>query len=157
MQLQHGNMQAKSFLFKSERFIKAIIMKKFAFLIFISFLLITSSCNKPPYRPDKNVGGFVIGKEICNTNDADDYWLIDLTYYNDTPQYGDTLILNARTYTNVIKVKGLDSRLRQIGMTVAFDFKTITSNKVQTTGCTVANPITYNLKELFIINQGEIR
>jgi hypothetical protein len=31
------------------------------------------------------------------------------------------------------------------------------ANKVQTTGCTVANPITYNLKELFIINQGEIR
>jgi hypothetical protein len=80
-----------------------------------------------------------------------------LTYNYDTPQYGDTLILNGRAYTNVIKVKGLDPRLKQIGMTVAFDFKTITADKVQTTGCSVANPITYDLKELFIINQFEIR
>jgi hypothetical protein len=132
-------------------------MKKFILLFFASFfifsLIISSSCNKPPYKPDKNVGGYVIAKEVCKANEADDYWLIDLTYNYDTPQYGDTLILNGRAYTNVIKVKGLDPRLKQIGMTVAFDFKTITADKVQTTGCSVANPITYDLKELFIINK----
>jgi len=122
----------------------------------IGFLLMFS-CNKPPYKPDKNVGGYVICKEVCKANEVDDYWLVDLTYYQNTPQYGDTLVLNGRTYNNVIKVKGLDSRLRQVGLTVAFDFKTITADKVQTTGCSVANPLTYNLKELFIINQGEIR
>lgn len=125
-----------------------------ACIAFLSLL----SCNKPPYRPDyKNVKGLVIGKETCKANEADDYWLIDLTYYADTPQYGDTLFLNGRTNTNVVKVKGLDSSLKQIGIAVSLDFKTITSDKVQTTSCTVSNPITYNLKELFIINQFEIR
>ncbi len=121
-------------------------------------IVLLFSCNKYPYKLDyKNVGGYVIAKEVCKANEADNYWLIDLTYYQNTPQYGDTLVLNGRTYTNVIKLKGLDQGLKQIGMTVAFDFKTITPDKVQTTGCIVANPITYNLKELFIINQFEIR
>jgi hypothetical protein len=137
-------------------------MKKFTLLNFISFFIfslqISSSCNKPPYRPDyKNAKGYVIAKEVCTANEADDYWLIDLTYLNGTPQYGDSLILNGRTYTNVIKTKGLDPRLKQNGMTVSLDFKTITSDKIQTTGCTVTNPVTYDLKELFIINQFEIR
>lgn len=133
-------------------------MKKFTPLIFISSLLISASCGKQHFSPDyKNVEGFVIAKEVCKANEVDDYWLIDLTYLIDTPQYGDTLVLNGMTYTNVIKVKGLGERLKQIGMAVSFDFKTITSSKVQTTGCSVVNPITYDLKELFIINQFEIR
>jgi hypothetical protein len=137
-------------------------MKKFTSSIFISFfifpLLISSSCGKQHTRLDyKHVAGFVIAKEVCESNEADDYWIIDLTYYNDTPQYGDTLFLNGRTHTNVIKVKNLRAPLTQIDMAVAFDFKSITPNKIQTTDCTVTNPITYNLKELFIINQFEIR
>lgn len=121
-------------------------------------IVLLFSCNKYPYKLDyKHTGGYVIAKETCKTSGLDEYWLIDLTYYQNTPEYGDTLILNGNTYTNVVKVKSLDLRLQQIGMTVAFDFKTITPDKVQTTGCIVANPITYNLKELFIINQFEIR
>ena len=42
-------------------------------------------------------------------------------------------------------------------MPVSMDFNVISANKVETTGCSVANPVTYKLKELFIINQGEIR
>jgi hypothetical protein len=67
------------------------------------------------------------------------------------------LVLNGTTYTNVIKTKGLDQRLKQIGMKVSLDFKTVTPDKVETTGCSVTNPVTYRLKELFIINQFEIR
>ena len=120
--------------------------------------LILFSCNKPPVTSGfKNAKGYVIAKEMCKANEVDDYWLIDLTYFPDAPQYGDTLILNGRTYTNVIKTKGLVQQLKQIGISVSLDFKTITSNRVQTTGCTVINPITFNLKELFVINQGEIR
>ena len=136
----------------TQQFLKKL--RAFAFLAF----LFTFSCNKPPYKPDyKNAKGYVIAKEICKANEADDYWLVDLTYFLDTSQYGDTLVLNGRTYTNVIKTIGLDQRLKQIGMTVSLDFKTITSDKIHTIGCTVANPITYDLKELFIINQFEIR
>ena len=55
-------------------------------LIFVASLLIQSSCKQGPYKADfKNVAGFVIGKKICNGNE-DDYWLIDLTYYPDTPE-----------------------------------------------------------------------
>jgi hypothetical protein len=120
--------------------------------------MLCSTCKRQPFIPDyTNTGGFVIGRETCNTNDAEDYWLVDLTYYPNTPQYGDTFSLNGITYTNVVKVKGLDQRLKQIGMRVSFDFKTVTPNKIETTGCSIANPVTYKLKELFIIYQFEIR
>jgi len=104
-----------------------------------------------------NVNGYVIGKENCDTDDTKDYWLIDFNYDLNTPQYGDTLILNGITYTNVIKTKELDKKLKQIGLKVFIDFKTITSNKIETTGCNVTMPVTYTLKEIFIIYQGEIR
>lgn len=131
---------------------------QFISILAVALLSLYSACNKPPAEADyDNVKGYVIGKETCNADEKKDYWLIDLTYYWDTPRYGDTLVLNGVTYTNVVKVKGLAEELKQIGMRVSLDFKTITPHKVVTTGCTVANPITYNLKELFIINQGEIR
>lgn len=120
--------------------------------------LFFSACNKQPYKPDYfNEGGYVIGKETCKGNDADEYWLVDLTVYPNTPQYGDSLTLNNVNYTNVVKLKGLDQRLRQIGMRVSIDFKTITPGKIITTGCNVASPTTYALKEIIIIHQGEIR
>ena len=61
------------------------------------------------------------------------------------------------TYTNVLKVKGLDERLKQIGMRISIDYDTVSPGKIITSGCSVSNPIVYALKELFIINQGEIR
>jgi hypothetical protein len=116
------------------------------------------SCNKPPYKPDYvNAKGFVIGKETCNSDQQNEYWLIDFTYLQDTPQYGDTLTLNGVIYTNVVKTKGLSERLKEIGMRVSIDFKTITPTKVTTSGCDLSNPVTYGLKELYIINQFEIR
>ena len=128
------------------------------FLLMALFLFRYSTCNKPPYVPDyNNVKGYVIGKETCDTDSTKDYWLIDLTYRLNTPQYGDTLYLNGVTYTNVIKTKGLSARLKEVGMKVSMDFKIITPDKVETTDCDVGAPVTYNLQELFIINQGEIR
>lgn len=121
-------------------------------------LLLSGSCNKPPYKPDyENIGGFVIGKETCHADPAENYWLLDFRVYPNSPQVGDTLTLNGITYTNVLKVRGLDPRLQQYGMRVSIDYKTITSNKIVTSGCTVANPVTYLLKEITIINQFEIR
>ena len=128
--------------------------------LFIAFGIVSilPSCSKLPYVPDyTNSGGYVIAKEICNIDPSQDYWLVDLTYHQETPQYGDTITINNVTYTNVVKVKGLGQPLQHIGMTVSLDFKTVTPNKVETTGCGVASPVTYKLKELFIINQGEIR
>ncbi|MDB5191997.1 MAG: hypothetical protein JWQ96_1560 [Segetibacter sp.] len=124
----------------------------------VAILSIYGSCNKPPFYADyENVKGYVIGNEICNTDTTKDYWLIDLTYLPNAPRYGDTLVLNGITYTNAIKTKDLAERLKQKGMRVSIDFKTITPSKVVTIGCAATNPVTYNLKELFIIYQGEIR
>jgi hypothetical protein len=135
-------------------------MKKILFftsLFSVIFLLLFfASCKKPPYYPPyKNVKGFVIGKETCTGNPDEEYWLVDLTFRANTPQYGDTLLLNGVTYTNVVKTKGLRD-LKQIGKRVSIDFDTITSTQVETTGCTVTNSITYRLKEIFVINLGEI-
>jgi len=135
------------------------MLKKTIVLITLSFLLLQFiACNKPPYKPDyNNVKGYVIGKETCNTDETKDYWLIDLTYLPNTPQFGDTLFLNGQYYTNVVKTKGLTDTVKHVGKAVSIDFKTITSDKVITTGCNVSNPITYDLKEIFVINLFEIR
>ncbi|MEJ7677230.1 MAG: hypothetical protein WKG06_05025 [Segetibacter sp.] len=129
------------------------------FILIIAFLLlVNAACNKPPYIVDFKIAlGYVIGKEFCSTNEAKDCWLVDLTYLQNAPQYGDTLVLNGLRYTNVIKTKDLAERLKKIGMQVSMDFKVISANKMETTGCTIVNPVTYNLKELFVINQFEIR
>lgn len=135
---------------------KRLINLRLSFLTFFGLLFL--SCSKEPFKPDyKEAGGYVIGKESCKANDSEEYWLVDLTVYPNTPQYGDTLTLNGIDYTNVVKLKGLDVRLQQNGARVAIDFKTVTQDKVITNGCSVINPTTYALKELFIINQAEIR
>lgn len=124
-----------------------------------AFCFIFSSCNnKQPFKPDySNIGGYVIGNETCNTDSSNDYWLLDFTIYPNSPQIGDTLTLNSITYTNVLKIKGLDQRLQKIGARVSIDYNKVSSNKVITTGCTVASPVVYPLKEIYIIHQFEIR
>ncbi len=129
-----------------------------SFYVFVSLLLFQTACNKPPYKPDyTNAGGYVIGKETCNTNESQDYWLIDLTYYPNTPLYGDSLFLNGTNYTNVVKTKVLTDQVKNVGKRISINFKTITSNKVETIGCNISNPVIYNLKEIFVIDIGEIR
>jgi hypothetical protein len=124
----------------------------------VVLLLLSFSCSKPPYKPPyNNIKGFVIGKESCNTDETKDYWLIDMTLGSNITQVGDTLVLNSVTYTNVLKTKDLAQQLKQIGLRVSIDYKTISTNKIQTTGCNIVTPTTYLLREIFIINQGEIR
>ncbi|MBX2923657.1 MAG: hypothetical protein KF746_15755 [Chitinophagaceae bacterium] len=133
-------------------------MRKGIPISFLLMLLTACSCNnKEPLDALPNIGGYVIGRETCTSDPHNDYWLIDFTAYPDQLQMGDTLVFDGITYTNVLKVKGLSEGLQQIGMAVAFDYKEVTPGVVITSGCTVANPVTYALKELFIINQFEIR
>ena len=137
-------------------------MKQINYLLLLfsvlTILLSNSACNKQPFKPDyKNIGGYVIGKENCNVDVTQDYWLLDFTVYPDSEIIGDTLVLNGTTYHNVVKLKGLDERLKQIGMRVSVDYKILSKNKIISSGCTVTIPITYPLKEMVIIYQGEIR
>jgi len=143
--------------------IKTTTMKKKSFYAYyilttVFVLTVNTSCNKQNYIADFiNAKGYVIGKETCNSTGTKDYWVIDLTYLQNTPRYGDTLLLDGTAYTNVIKTKDLAESLQHVGMAVSLDFKVISANKIETSGCTTASPVTYSLKELSIINQGEIR
>lgn len=129
---------------------------KVTFAIFIAISVTQSSCVKPPYKPDyENASGTIIGKEICSTNGIDDYWLIDLSVYPNTKQYGDTLIVNSIKYTNVVKTKDLTADIKIIGYKVSIDFY-ISNTKIETTGCNCEVPITYLLKEITIINVFDI-
>ena len=132
------------------------------FFLILLIALVTrpiASCNnKEPFKPPyDNIGGYVIGTETCNIDSAQNYWLLDFTVYPNSPHIGDTLTLNGIPYTNVLKVKRLDPRLKQVGMRVGIDYNVISSNKITTTACTVTSPAVYNLKEMSIINQFEIR
>ena len=132
------------------------------FPFYLIVVLITATCltcgNKPPFTADyKNVKGFIIGRENCNPDSTKENWLIDLTYLPNTPPYGDTLVLNNQVYTNVVKTKDLSDTLKKVGIRVSIDFKTISEERMLTTGCTLSNPVTYPLKQLFILHQFEIR
>ena len=138
-------------------FMRQIFLSLTGYLFIITFL-VTGSCKRDPYIADfKNIKGYVIGKESCNSDDSNDYWLIDFTYGTSNPKVGDTVLLNGTTYTNVLKTKGLDHQLKTVGLRVSIDYRVISTDKVITTGCNIASPVTYNIKELTILNQGEIR
>jgi len=126
--------------------------------LLILYVLIFGSCYKEPWTADyETIDGYVIGKETCSLDESQDHWLVDFSLTPNTPQVGDTLQLNGVTFTNVLKVKGLDEQLKFIGMKVSFDYRTITPSRVTTTGCTVSSTTTYALKELFILHQSELR
>ncbi len=127
--------------------------------ILSSALIFVSSCNnKQPFiTDDNNIKGYVIGKETCNKDETKDYWLIDFTYGSNNPHVGDTILVNGVTYNNVLKTKGLDQQLKITGLRVTIDYKITSSTKVTSSGCDVLNPVTYSLKELTILDQGEIR
>jgi hypothetical protein len=127
-------------------------------LFIVLFFVFDISCNKLPYPVDYlTLYGFVVGKENCQADETQDYWLVDCTYRASSPQIGDTLMFNGITYTNVVKVKGLSDGLKKIGLPILIEYRTITSIRVSTIDCQVPLPKTYNLKEVTILNQGEIR
>ena len=132
---------------------------KFLFIPFLIlfFSIYTTSCKTQPFKPNfENAGGYVIGKERCNIDTTQDYWLIDLSIFPLPNSYGDSLIFNGTTYRHVIKTTGLAPQFKFIGARVGFDFH-LTSALVQTTNCNISSPVTYLLKEMQVLNQAEIR
>jgi hypothetical protein len=116
-----------------------------------SLFIILHACKREPFKPDfEHAAGYVIKKEICKSNADEDYWLVDLSYpLNTVTNYGDTITIDGRFYTNMIKSTKLPASFKEIGKQVSFDFY-LSNTKIETTGCTVANPVTYNLKEIQI-------
>lgn len=116
------------------------------------------SCNKPPYSPPYLVGvGYVIAKETCKNDDLKEYWLIEIqSVATATQQYGDSLTIGGIKYTNVVKSTGLADTLKRIGRKIGFYF-TVSPAAVTTNGCIAVNPITYQLREAFIVSSAEAR
>lgn len=129
----------------------------FANLLLLFVLLQFTACKPQAFElPFENAGGYIIGKERCNTDTTKDYWLIDLSIFPLPNNYGDTLTLNGIRYNHVVKTAELDTQFKFIGARVGFDFY-ISSSQVNTTNCSVPTPQTYPLKTMDVLNQGEIR
>jgi hypothetical protein len=129
--------------------IKAI--KVYLIITLCSLLVATNACKREPFKPDfEHAAGYVIKKEICKSNADEDYWLVDLSYpLNTVTNYGDTITIDGRFYTNMIKSTKLPASFKEIGKHASFDFY-ISDTKIETIACTVVNPVTYNLKEIQI-------
>lgn len=125
------------------------------FFLLTVWLFFAGSCNtKEPYElPYFNIAGWVVGKETCHSDPEKEYWLISCTYYPNSPQIGDEIVVNSQPYTNVIKLKGLAPDLQKVGTAVSIDYQYISPEKVTSYSCNVSNPIIYPLKEIRIINQ----
>lgn len=135
--------------------------KQFLFLPTIgvtALMFFCSGCKKEPFIADySNAQGVVIGKEECSIDENMEYWLIDFSHIDNSVQLGDTLFLNGRTYNNVLKTKDLSPGLKKVDMQVSIDYKIISAEKILSANCGKPNPIVYYLKEIFIINQFEVR
>lgn len=115
------------------------------------------SCKGKPFKPNfENAGGYVIGKEKCNADTTKDYWLIDLSIFPLQNSYGDKLAMNGATYNHLVKTTGLAPQFKIIGVRVDFDFH-LTSFRIQTNNCSSSSPVTFLLKEMTVLVQGEIR
>lgn len=116
------------------------------------------SCGKEPKEVDfQSVAAYVVGKEYCHSNDAEDYWIVDCTVNTNTPQLGGSVVVDGTTYTNALKVKGLSEQSKIVGARVLFDYRVISTNPIVSENCTVSTPTVYALKELYILNQFELR
>lgn len=134
-------------------------IKSFIFPFVVCLLALSPACRKDPFVPDfDHAGGFVIGKETCSATDPDnDYWLVDLRVnYSATNTFGDTLTYNGVLYEHMVKTKGLAAQFKIAGKKLSFDCR-FSAVKVATSGCTASVPITYYLKDMQVINSGEIR
>lgn len=127
-------------------------------ILSLLFIFSSSSCRREPYKPDfDHAGGYVIGKEVCKEDTAQDYWLVDLSLnYSATNTSGDSITINGIKYNHMVKTKGLLPQFHVVGKKISFDCR-FSALKVQTTNCTVASPITYSLKDMTVLASGEIR
>ncbi len=70
------------------------------------------------------VAGTVLGKERCQSNSTNDYWLISFD-----EKYGDTLTYKGVLYEHVVKTNQLDNLLKKVGMRVVIGFDVRQKNK----------------------------
>lgn len=128
----------------------------FASTLFSVSTLCLISCKEHPFDPPfENAGGYVLGKENCKIDTIKEYWLVDLSIFPSPSTYGDTLTFNGIVYRNVVKTVGLAPQFKYAGARVDFDFHL--SSMPVNTSCDVTSPRNYALKEMYVLDQAEIR
>ena len=123
-------------------------MKLYFIAMLVSF--VTVGCYKPPEEDDTQfIDGYVIGRESCYQDGSLNYWLIDCTVRArwQTPQIGDSLIIDSVQYSNVIKLKSLPSELGIIGMPIAIGYTAVKERSISV-GCNITSPTVYYLREI---------
>ena len=121
-------------------------------LHFIALLVsvVVVGCNKPPEKDDTQfIDGYIIGRETCYQDSSLNYWLIDCTVRArwQTPQIGDSVVIDSVQYTNVIKLKSLPPNLQVIGMPIAIGY-TVVKERSISVGCNIASSTVYYLREI---------
>lgn len=122
------------------------------FIIILLFSIISHGCseNKPPFKPDYEIGvGLVIGKEKCYKDTTKNFWLIDMTGPNPSGKtYGNSISFEGNRYINVVKSPFLKNKELLIGKKYVFDFNLI--EKTETPGCDNENSNIYLLSSIEI-------
>ena len=134
-------------------------MKKQRSLKIICLLVAISSCIKEPYQPPAYTAkGTVIGVEKCSVDDNYNFWLIDLSVENSSPEKGDTITYNGVVYNHVFKAINLDSSLKHAGkkIDIQFNFSTNDHQKIQDANCDAPDAETFLLIDIIPFRQSEI-
>ena len=134
-------------------------MKNQSSLKIIGLLFVISSCNKEPYGPKAyNAKGIVIGVEKCSVDDNYNFWLIDLSIENNSPEKGDTITYKGVVYNHVFKAINLDSSIKHAGkkIDIKFNFSTNDHQKIQYTDCDAPDAETFSLIDIIPFEQSEI-
>jgi hypothetical protein len=118
-------------------------------MIALSMCILLITCRPYSEYDDEFIDGYIIGRESCYQNDSLNYWLIDCTVRPawQTPQIGDTVVIDTIRYTNVIKIKNLPPDLQLIGLPIAIAYLVIKEKNI-TGGCNVATPEVYYVREI---------
>lgn len=118
-------------------------------------LLFNASCKRGGYKLPYIVDhATVIGYEICHNDESKNYWLLNI--FGNSGNYGDTLKYNGTVWPHVVKTTDLDSAYKRIGMRILCGFD-ISRDQIQSTGCTVSSPETYQLRVITLRRQSELR
>ena len=125
-----------------------IALSKLLFLLLFALLVVGIYSCRPDDRLRHPVAfGRVIGYEICQTDSAKQYWLIEME-----EEYGDSLRYNNLQYAHAVKTNELLPRCKQVGKRLFLEFE-ISKNKVKSTNCTIPVPEVYDLRTMKLFLQ----
>ena len=125
----------------------------------LCLILVLQSCFDDPVSPQPyHAKGIVIGEEKCNVDSSKNYWLLDLSIENNSPETGDTITYDGVVYEHVFRTINLDDSLRQHGKKVDIDFNFSTNDHspTQPANCYAPNAETFLLIDIILFDQAEI-